>query len=567
MMKRISRMETKKSYSWWWDSHISAKNSKWLEDNLEEMDRRVKEMLKLIEQEGDSFAKKAEMYYQKRPELTAHVENFYRMYRALAERYDNVTGELRKNMPSELESQSSSGSDFAACTPEIAPERRPPHRRSGPRAAGFDFFLGSGGSSVRSRRRSYSSSSSSESDSNSDNSKYTNGDEVSSTLHQRILALENELLEVKGKLSEYEGKDTIGRCDHLQNGDHVDRTSSVSALEIDLMVVDEKLECSLSEKNSCSETAQYVPSLEMKQIPDLKELISIMEVEKSQYMKEIDNLKVAQISADPSDDSDHDSSVGECKAGLSSLSKTYLQEKNGLETDVANLENSVDELKTVIKILLQEKFLLKSKLKEQELRIGELQSNAASSAEQILQYKSTLETRISDLSLSHVSLESKVTSLEDEIKQLESERMELSARNDKHTEELNKDLADLKLKVDMLASEKEAVHGMVSTLAIDIKDRDGHICQMKDHLHQLHLEHLKLITETDLARGASEELRSRVRELEDEVEKHRVAALDSAEGKREAIRQLCISLEHYRDGYYHLRQVLQGHNRTAVTAS
>lgn len=28
-------MESKKSHSWWWDSHISPKNSKWLAENLE----------------------------------------------------------------------------------------------------------------------------------------------------------------------------------------------------------------------------------------------------------------------------------------------------------------------------------------------------------------------------------------------------------------------------------------------------------------------------------------------------------------------------------------------------
>jgi hypothetical protein len=26
-----------KSHSWWWDSHISPKNSRWLEENLEGM--------------------------------------------------------------------------------------------------------------------------------------------------------------------------------------------------------------------------------------------------------------------------------------------------------------------------------------------------------------------------------------------------------------------------------------------------------------------------------------------------------------------------------------------------
>ncbi|KAF2325232.1 hypothetical protein GH714_025488 [Hevea brasiliensis] len=36
------------------------------------------------------------MYYKKRPELMKLVEEFYRAYRALAERYDNATGVLRQ---------------------------------------------------------------------------------------------------------------------------------------------------------------------------------------------------------------------------------------------------------------------------------------------------------------------------------------------------------------------------------------------------------------------------------------------------------------------------------------
>ncbi|GAY62984.1 hypothetical protein CUMW_221950 [Citrus unshiu] len=32
---KMKRMESRKSHSWWWDSHISPKNSKWLAENLE----------------------------------------------------------------------------------------------------------------------------------------------------------------------------------------------------------------------------------------------------------------------------------------------------------------------------------------------------------------------------------------------------------------------------------------------------------------------------------------------------------------------------------------------------
>ncbi|KAI3727318.1 hypothetical protein L1987_67131 [Smallanthus sonchifolius] len=87
--------ESRRLYSWWWDSHISPKNSKWLQEDLSDMDTKVKSMIKLIEEDADSFARRAEMYYKKRPELMKLVEEFYRAYRALAERYDYATGELR----------------------------------------------------------------------------------------------------------------------------------------------------------------------------------------------------------------------------------------------------------------------------------------------------------------------------------------------------------------------------------------------------------------------------------------------------------------------------------------
>ena len=60
------------------------------------MDVKVKQMIKLIEEDADSFARRAEMYYKKRPELMKLVEEFYRAYRALAERYDHATGALRQ---------------------------------------------------------------------------------------------------------------------------------------------------------------------------------------------------------------------------------------------------------------------------------------------------------------------------------------------------------------------------------------------------------------------------------------------------------------------------------------
>jgi hypothetical protein len=61
-----------------------------------DMENRVKIMLKLLGQEADSFGKRAEMYYHTRPEVISHVEQVYRAYRALVERYDHISKELHK---------------------------------------------------------------------------------------------------------------------------------------------------------------------------------------------------------------------------------------------------------------------------------------------------------------------------------------------------------------------------------------------------------------------------------------------------------------------------------------
>ncbi|CAO2172916.1 unnamed protein product [Urochloa humidicola] len=84
------------AYSWWWASHIRTKQSKWLDNHLQDMEHRVKCMLLLLGEEADSFSKRAEMYYKRRPEVITQVEEVYRAYRALADRYDIMSGELHK---------------------------------------------------------------------------------------------------------------------------------------------------------------------------------------------------------------------------------------------------------------------------------------------------------------------------------------------------------------------------------------------------------------------------------------------------------------------------------------
>ncbi|KAL6657413.1 hypothetical protein ACP70R_005193 [Stipagrostis hirtigluma subsp. patula] len=76
------------SQAWWFDSHNRAKPSPWLSSTLSELDDKTKQMLKLIEQDADSFAQRAEMYYKKRPILVDMLGDLYRTHRSLAEQHD-----------------------------------------------------------------------------------------------------------------------------------------------------------------------------------------------------------------------------------------------------------------------------------------------------------------------------------------------------------------------------------------------------------------------------------------------------------------------------------------------
>nr|XP_027190306.1 protein NETWORKED 2A-like [Cicer arietinum] len=60
-----------------------------------DMEEIMAETLKIIDDNGDSFAQRAEMYYKKRPELINFVEEAFRAYRALAEKYDHLSKELQ----------------------------------------------------------------------------------------------------------------------------------------------------------------------------------------------------------------------------------------------------------------------------------------------------------------------------------------------------------------------------------------------------------------------------------------------------------------------------------------
>lgn len=608
--KNLKRTESKKSHSWWWDSHISPKNSKWLADNLEEMDQSVKRMLKLIEEDGDSFAKKAEMYYQKRPELISHVEDFYRIYRSLAERYDHVTGELRKNILSDLQSQGSGisdlGSEPASTCP--SPDQRERRRKSGRRAAGFDFFLGSGGSSSDLYNKGDESSSLSDSESGSDDSSVNNylgvpgkqqmqqeenadrslrgtGNGNCEDLLGKIAGYEEELRAAKEKIQLSE-EEIVRLKTELQKYGPLNFTNNFQAELVELPPRDIKMQESELEfaKKQASEFEERAVGLEVDcSDPGLKiqSLVEELRITKERLQgseKEIANL------------------IDELASRGSSESISHMQEQLELtHKDMAMWKAKLDREKREVSKLQERVGRYKTSLSDREHEIRELKEVISDADHNFELEKSLLMAKISKLLDDQSHLEEKLKewelrcqSLEEEIKQVDAEKTETkalleeqeklwkteieqlkadTAESGDRINDLNKSLDALNLKHDTLMSERDELSARVHALISELSSRDDQKIQMDKYLHQLRIEQAELVAGAGDARRLVEELRSKAKQLEEEVERQKGLVSEAAEEKREAIRQLCFSLDHYRNGYNRLRQAFTVHKRPAVLTS
>ncbi|XP_076905243.1 kinase-interacting protein 1-like [Bidens hawaiensis] len=125
------------AFSWWWASHIRTKQSKWLEQSLLDMEDKVHYALNIVQKDGDSFGKRAEMYYRHRPDLICFIEETFRAYRSLAERYDKLSRNLQKantTIASIFPDQVSYDDFDDDDSPPIIPKSMPPQIQ-GPNAA------------------------------------------------------------------------------------------------------------------------------------------------------------------------------------------------------------------------------------------------------------------------------------------------------------------------------------------------------------------------------------------------------------------------------------------------
>lgn len=537
---------------------------------LSEMDQNVKRMLKLIEEDADSFAKKAELYFKKRPELVSLVEEFYRIYRSLAERYDHVTVELKKNIPSDLRSQGSGVSDVGSEPPSTAPspEMKPSRTKSGPRAAGFEFFLGSNGSGSDLNSKEGDESSTLDSESESDDSSVNNYSSTQSNgedqgSRRRIIELEAELQEMKEKLEISKG---LKQCSHESfDFGH----AKFAEYEEELRVARESMESSKEEIARLKIELQKYEDVLSNGVTEQKDL-ETLESEQNDMTELQENINGSEVEAGLA------RNVQRLEKKLRESEEEALSLKRELTSKNSSLQNLQEQLKSANK----EVAVWKNKVEREKRDVSRLQ-------DRIVRYKTNLSERDQEIRGLKESIgnANKALSEENELLQAEMTRMTKQRAYlednlkefDLRCQSLEEDLRRVKCSKD----ETEAILGaQIEQLKAQITERDECIKELekklhvvlaemssKDkHLHELHLQHVELIVSLEEANKSVEELKSRVEELEAEVERKRETILEGEEEKREAIRQLCFSIEHYRSGYQELRKAVVEHRRPTAMA-
>ncbi|CAN1138465.1 Protein NETWORKED 4B [Linum perenne] len=255
---------------------------------------------------------------------------------------------------------------------------------------------------------------------------------------------------------------------------------------------------------------------------------------------------------------------------------------------VLELENKIaeEEVQDQLKLAQDEIEKLKAELSSERKQVTALEEINLSYRSQLSEIPSmaakqnSLEASIRELETLHASLEHKLT-------QCEAEKMEMKTSYDaqefqfrgeisqlkadlnnkgEQVEGLNKSYDTLKHKYDTLVAERDELNAKVDTMRAEVHNQEAQKLEMEQHLRCLNLENGDLIADCGSAKELVAELRLRVGELEKEVDRQNGEILAMAEEKREAIRQLCLSLDHYRSDYKELRDAIVGQKRVRVVA-
>ncbi|KAH1255518.1 Protein NETWORKED 4A [Glycine max] len=469
-------------------------------------------------------------------------------------------------------------------TPYYTPYPKHVLPKSGVQPVDIEFSPSSGGDSSAASMKegpgSSSSSSSSSSDSEQENQVVGEGktDDVSwesenrsyDELLKEFLKNEEELKlsNFKLKLSEEELKVQIEKSEGQLN----------NAL-VELKVKEEDLEY---EKGQVLELQKKTADLET-HVPDCSLKIA----------KLVAQLELAEEQLKISDDE-----IARLEEELNSRSLGTRELQGQLEVaqdNVAALENQLDSERKQIHDLEDRVTWYKTNETNNELEVQKLKADMLDAQAQFSLEKDQLHSEIAHLSEENKQLGSRLEEyksrsniFENKSRQFEAEKLKLEEllatqqmvlqgeisclkeeldqrRHD--VEAVNKEFDRHRQKYDVLMTEKDEANAKIHNLMAETRDRDNHIANLEREIIQVCEQKAELITGSAATLNLVNELKLKVDELEKEVTRQNAVISDRAEEKREAIRQLCFSIEHYRSGYKELLQAFSGHKRHAVTAA
>ncbi|KAD5961538.1 hypothetical protein E3N88_13011 [Mikania micrantha] len=465
-----------------------------LSENVEGFQHRVKEILKLIEQDGNLSELTVEIYDEKKSKLTTHIAELSCMHGVLVDQHVHLIEEVSKNCPSLIKRQHLDFSD--SVSPKVTQMFTPDQMSNTQKfrtPIGFDVLLSSGGvGSYVSRREGSESSFSLSSDSDSESFMSTNkllispinGEalkaketKVPENILQKISNLEDELVTVNAELQSLADENNILKQQIQENLSHI-KTQNVNFE---------------NEKTMRNELE--------KQLVSLKLVISESDLQIKSMSEEFEASRVKRLAAEDE--------ILKLKHELSSkISKLFSSQQ-----EIALLEKQLHSEKEVNLGLHEEVSLCVADISVRDDQITELNTKINQSMHEISLLKSTHKAKEDTWNAN-----------------IERLQMELSEKC-RSVDDLNQNFDCLKLK-------KDGVTAQLDTLRAEKRSQDNLVRELETRLNSLQLEHERVLSSFDNAQNVTNELKMKVAELEREVGRQREVISDRAEEKREAIRQL-----------------------------
>ncbi|XP_076928647.1 protein NETWORKED 4A-like [Bidens hawaiensis] len=460
-------------------SQINPAISVCLEENVQGFEKCAKEILKLIEQDGNFSEMTAEVYDDKKSKLSTHVTELLRMHGVLVNQHVQLIKKQHLDV-----SDSSSPQVTQMFTPD-----QMSNTQKFRTPIGFDVSSSCGGGSYASRSEGSESSFSLSSDSDSESFISTN----------KLL-----ISPVNG------GEDSLKVKDSKQTTVLLQK---ISALEDELVTLNKKFQTLSQENTNLKQKIQENES-------DIKTQNSHFETEKTKAIeleKQVSDLKLVI--------SDSNLQIKTMGDELDASRKKLL----AAEDEISKLMHELDSARKTNLELQEEVSVYVADISVRDDQITELNTKIDQSMYEISLLKSTHKADIERLQM---EIMQKCQSVDD----------------------LNKNLDGLKLKKDGLTAQ-------LDTLRDEKSCQDDLVRELETRLSSLQPEHERVLSSFDNAQKVINELKLKVTELESEVEMQREVISVRAEEKREAIRQLSFSLEHYMSGYKQLRQAFVVGNR------